>query len=153
MAQQIVALPNPDARANALVEKLRGGAAPGPLAQTFADDTTMVGIGKPLLLAMVNHAAADECDQDSAIAICNAVIQAAGRRTATYGDEVVRAREVLADVYEGSDQPQQALQVLLGMPTDAGLRSATDDYKASLYVRIADLSLDVDNTNQAETYV
>jgi COP9 signalosome complex subunit 4 len=152
-AQSILALSDADARVKALRDALKSGGSPLTLAQVFAEDSTPVGTAKPLLASMVDWAADDGCDGDAATTICEAIVRATARRVSTFGDEVVRAREVLADVYEGSDQPQQALNVLLAMPTDAGLRSASDEYKASLYVRVADLSLDVDNTTQAETYV
>lgn len=152
-ARELFALATPEQRQAGVDKHLKGGVAPPELVKTVMDEAPSVSVGKQIIGAMVNFAFGDDCDANDAITICTAVVDTAGGRMSSYGEECVRAREVLADVYEGSDMTNEALKVLLTMPTESGLRSANDDYKASLNVRIADLSLDVDNTVQAESYI
>jgi COP9 signalosome complex subunit 4 len=154
MSAAILAMPDAGARSAAVTAGLKNNSLDCSEAATaFAADAVNVGVGKALLGAMVEWAFDDDCSADDAIAICDAVVRATARRISAFGEEAVRAREVLADVHESADQPQNAVGVLLGMPTEPGLRSAGDEYKVSLYVRIAELSLDLDNTVQAEAYV
>lgn len=154
MAAAIIALPSPDARKTQLVDGLRQGTiSPDEVVSKLVEESVLVGTAKPLLQAMANYAADDDCDSPKATTICNSIVKQCTKRHGAFAEEVLRAREVLADIYEGGQDYMRALAELLALPVDAALRSGTDEYKSDLYVRIADLSLDVDNTNQAETYV
>jgi COP9 signalosome complex subunit 4 len=153
-AKTILALPTVEARKQAITQML--AAADDGIAEliaALAEESTIVATAKPLLAHTVEYAAGDDCSGDYAIAITTAVLQHHTKRIASFGDEVVRAREVLADVYEGNEAMQQAYGVLVAMPVDAGLRSADDAYKASLYVRIANIAVSLENESNADQYI
>jgi len=118
------------------------------------DANQQIGNAKAILKQIV-ETAGESNDGDFAIGLCNAVIDSIAKRFSTYGEESLRAREVLADIYEGGDMPTKAIGVLTAIPTDStlSLRSSKDDYKASLWVRIASLFIDTDNETQAEVFI
>lgn len=121
--------------------------------QSAVEDSVLLTASKPLLGEIINYAASEGCDGPTAIALCSKMLDAVAKRIASFGEESVRCREILADIHEGDGRRQEAIAVLIGMPMEPGLRSNSDEFKAACWVRIAHLSLEIDNSTQAETYI
>ena len=128
---------------------------PQALISVATDDTNQQITNAKGALKQIVETAADDDDVEFAIALCNDIVEKVAKRYSTFGEESLRAREVLADIYEGGGAPTKAIGVLTQIPTEAslGLRSCKEDYKASLWVRIASLYIDTENEQQAEVFI
>lgn len=106
------------------------------------------------VLLHITEGAGDDEDWDFGKEVCTAVLESIGKSFTTYGAEALRCREVLADFYEGEEKLLKALEILMSIPTESalGIRSSADEYKGALWIRIARLSIDVENETQAEIY-
>lgn len=117
------------------------------------DEAVLVAVSKPILMQYIESASQGDRMTPFAAAVAEYIFQKIRTRTSTFGDENVRLREVLTDEYEGGGRVQDAIRMLAGMPIEVGLRSFDDAYKVSMWVRIAEMALRMDDSVTADTYV
>lgn len=79
-------------------------------------------------------------------------LEAMQERIVSFEEPATLIREKLAQVYEDEEQWSDAAKILKGISLD-GARNTSDDYKANLWVRIAQLYLEDDESAQAETFI
>lgn len=79
-------------------------------------------------------------------------LEAMQERIVSFEEPATLIRERLAQVFEDEEQWSEAAKMLKGISLD-GARNATDQYKANLWVRIAQLYLEDDESAQAETFI
>jgi len=71
-----------------------------------------------------------------------------------FEEQVSTIRENLAKVYEDEEEWAEAAKCLREIPLDTGNRGALDDeYKVNIYVKIAQLYLEDDESVQADVYI
>jgi COP9 signalosome complex subunit 4 len=59
----------------------------------------------------------------------------------------------LAKLYEAEEEWREAAKILIGIPLDTGQRVLEPEYKVNIYVKIAQLYLEDDESVQAEAYI
>jgi len=74
-------------------------------------------------------------------------------RTVAFEEQVSTIREHLAFVYESEEEWAKAAQVLKGIPLESSGILIADEYKANIYVKIAQLCLEDEESIQAEMYI
>lgn len=81
-------------------------------------------------------------------------IDAIQPREVSFQEEATLIREALAEIYEMEENWEACVRVLTGIPLDSGSKRAADDkYKLKLFLRIAQLFLELDNDTSANAYV
>ncbi|KAI0489654.1 hypothetical protein F4859DRAFT_461718 [Xylaria cf. heliscus] len=72
---------------------------------------------------------------------------------ASFLDQVVSLRQLVADAYEEADDFLAAAKVLSEIPLDAAQRKVTNEERVDIWIRIVRNYLEVDDTTSAETYL
>jgi len=74
-------------------------------------------------------------------------------RGVAFEEQISIIRENLAKLYEGEEEWREAAKILIGIPLDTGQRVLDPEYKVNIYVKIAQLYLEDDESVQAEAYI
>jgi len=74
-------------------------------------------------------------------------------RAVAFEEQVSVLRVNLAKVYESEEEWREATKILIGIPLDTGQRVLEPEYKVNIYVKIAQLYLEDDESIQAESYI
>jgi COP9 signalosome complex subunit 4 len=74
-------------------------------------------------------------------------------RVVAFEEQISAIRIDLAKLYEEEEEWREAAKVLIGIPLDGSGRVLTAEYKVDIYVRIAQLYLQDDESVQAESYI
>jgi len=75
------------------------------------------------------------------------------QRAVAFEEQVSTIREHLAAVYEIEEDWRQAATVLKGIPLESSSIIIPDEYKANIYVKIAQLCLEDEESVQADMYI
>jgi len=70
-----------------------------------------------------------------------------------FEEQVSVIRVNLAKLYEGEEEWKEAAKILIAIPLDTGQRVLEPEYKVNIYVKIAQLYLEDDESVQAEAYI
>jgi len=74
-------------------------------------------------------------------------------RVVAFEEQVSVLRVELAKVYEAEEEWREASKILIGIPLDTGQRVLEPEYKVNIYIKIAQLYLEDDESVQAEAYI
>ena len=74
-------------------------------------------------------------------------------RVASFEDQDVSIRRILADAYQEQDEFTEAAKVLQGMQLETSQRKFPDEEKVRLWIRICRLYMEEDDTLNAESYL
>jgi len=74
-------------------------------------------------------------------------------RVVAFEEQVSVIRVNLADLYESEEEWREAAKILIAIPLDTGQRVLEPEYKVNIYVKIAQLYLEDDESVQAEAYI
>jgi len=74
-------------------------------------------------------------------------------RVVAFEEQVTVIRQNLANIYEKEEEWKEAARVLIGIPLDSSQRVLEPEYKVNIYVKIAQLFLEDDESVQAEAYI
>eukprot|EP01135_Chromosphaera_perkinsii_P008403 Nk52_evm1s1331 gene=Nk52_evmTU1s1331 len=74
-------------------------------------------------------------------------------RVVSFEEQVSMIRIALADVYEKEESWVEAANVLVAIPLDSGHRNVPNEYKLDVYLRIAQLFMEADDSVKAEIYI
>jgi len=74
-------------------------------------------------------------------------------RVVAFEDQVSIIRVDLARLYEEEEEWREAAKILIAIPLDTGQRVLDSEYKVNIYVKIAQLYLEDDESVQAEAYI
>ena len=85
--------------------------------------------------------------------VATASLQLLEQRSLSFEEQVLIIREHLAAVYETDEEWEKAAQVLKGIPLESSSIIISDEFKATIYVKIAQLCLEDEEYGQADTYV
>lgn len=151
----ILSLPSAEARVAAVNTLLKSHnlAELEKCLDVVVEESTLVSASKPILQEVVRFAGADETDAAFGVQVAELALKKITQRSGSFMDERLGLREILADAYQSAGQLQVAIKHLTSLPVEVGLRSNEDDYKAELFVRIAELNIAIDDTVAAETFL
>jgi len=91
----------------------------------------------------------DEVAKDVAVHLLNAVQP----RAISYEEQVTKARQHLAGIFEREENWREAAKVLVGIPLETGQRQYPPEFKMQTYVKIAQLFLEDGDSAEADAYV
>jgi len=74
-------------------------------------------------------------------------------RAIAFEEQVSLIRLDLSKVYEAEEEWKEAAKILIAIPLDSGNRVLEPEYKMDIYVKIAQLYLEEDESVQAEAYI
>jgi len=74
-------------------------------------------------------------------------------RVVAFEEQVSVVRVDLAKIYEEEEEWKEAAKILMAIPLDTGQRVLEPEYKVNIYVKIAQLFLEDDESVQAESYI
>jgi len=74
-------------------------------------------------------------------------------RMVAFEEQLTVIREVLARLYEEEEEWREAARMLIAIPLDTGQRFLSPEYKVNIYVKIAQLFLEDEESTQAEAYI
>eukprot|EP01113_Clastostelium_recurvatum_P013710 TRINITY_DN17328_c0_g1_i1.p1 TRINITY_DN17328_c0_g1~~TRINITY_DN17328_c0_g1_i1.p1 ORF type:complete len:419 (-),score=82.18 TRINITY_DN17328_c0_g1_i1:146-1375(-) len=74
-------------------------------------------------------------------------------RVVAFEEQVSVVRLALADIYERQEDWREAARILIAIPLDSGQRVLTPEEKVQIYVKIARLYLEDEESVQAEAYI
>jgi len=74
-------------------------------------------------------------------------------RVVAFEEQVSNIRVELAKLYEEEEEWKEAAKILIAIPLDTGQRVLEPEYKVNIYVKIAQLYLEDDESVQAEAYI
>jgi COP9 signalosome complex subunit 4 len=74
-------------------------------------------------------------------------------RVVAFEEQITIIREKLSALYEKEEEYKKAAQTLIGIPLDGSQRTLTPEYKAGIYIKIAQLFLNEDEHVEAERYL
>lgn len=74
-------------------------------------------------------------------------------RVVAFEEQVSIIRINLAKLYEDEEEWREAARILIGIPLDTGQRVLEPEYKVDIYVKIAQLFLEDEESVQAETFI
>eukprot|EP01112_Ceratiomyxa_fruticulosa_P013896 TRINITY_DN393_c0_g1_i1.p2 TRINITY_DN393_c0_g1~~TRINITY_DN393_c0_g1_i1.p2 ORF type:complete len:457 (-),score=89.26 TRINITY_DN393_c0_g1_i1:2002-3171(-) len=74
-------------------------------------------------------------------------------RVVAFEEQVSIVRQALAKIYESRQEWREAARILIAIPLDSGQRVLTPEEKVQIYVKIARLYLEDDESVQAEAYI
>eukprot|EP01114_Cavostelium_apophysatum_P005932 TRINITY_DN17109_c0_g1_i2.p1 TRINITY_DN17109_c0_g1~~TRINITY_DN17109_c0_g1_i2.p1 ORF type:complete len:332 (+),score=54.54 TRINITY_DN17109_c0_g1_i2:54-1049(+) len=74
-------------------------------------------------------------------------------RVIAFEEQVSVIRTELAKIYEEEEEWKEAAKILIAIPLDSGQRVLEPEYKVNVYVKIAQLYLEDDESVQAESYI
>jgi len=74
-------------------------------------------------------------------------------RAIAFEEQVSIIRLDLSKVYEAEEEWKEAAKILIAIPLDSGNRVLEPEYKMDIYVKIAQLYLEEDESVQAESYI
>jgi COP9 signalosome complex subunit 4 len=74
-------------------------------------------------------------------------------RGVAFEEQISIVRVDLATLYETEEEWREAAKILIGIPLDTGQRVLEPEYKVNIYVKIAQLYLEDDESVQAEAYI
>jgi len=74
-------------------------------------------------------------------------------RVVAFEDQVSIIRVDLAKIYEEDEEWKEAAKILIAIPLDTGQRVLDPEYKVNIYIKIAQLYLEDDESVQAEAYI
>jgi len=74
-------------------------------------------------------------------------------RVVAFEEQVSIIRVELAKLYEEQEEWKEAAKILIAIPLDSGQRVLDPEYKVNIYVKIAQLYLEDDESVQAESYI
>ena len=120
--------------------------------EAASQESVLVSSARPIFTQVLESAGDENTNEAFAQQLSEALLTAIGKRGSRFGEENVRVREILADLYEMGNRPTDAMKILQAIPMEAGLRSNDETYKVSVWVRIAEIALSVDDEVVADTY-
>jgi len=74
-------------------------------------------------------------------------------RVVAFEEQVSIIRVDLAKIYEEDEEWKEAAKILIAIPLDTGQRVLDPEYKVNIYIKIAQLYLEDDESVQAEAYI
>jgi len=74
-------------------------------------------------------------------------------RAISFEEQVVAIRQHLANVYEGEQDWKAAADALIGIPLETGQKQYSNEMKLGIYLKIAQLNLENEDSVQAEIYI
>ncbi|KAJ3119030.1 hypothetical protein HDU96_003205 [Phlyctochytrium bullatum] len=80
-------------------------------------------------------------------------LEAVQNRAVAYEEQISIIREKLAHILEDEEDWSEAAKVLQGIPLDSGHRNISDEYRIRIYVHIARLFLEDEDSISAEAYL
>lgn len=86
-------------------------------------------------------------------AIAEKTLENCSQRQASFEDQIVTLRELLADSLEKNEEWTDAAKMLQGIPLESSNRTVPDEYKLKTYVRIVRLLLEDSDTVSAQSYL
>eukprot|EP00735_Rhodelphis_limneticus_P006550 TRINITY_DN18966_c0_g1::TRINITY_DN18966_c0_g1_i1::g.21712::m.21712 TRINITY_DN18966_c0_g1::TRINITY_DN18966_c0_g1_i1::g.21712 ORF type:complete len:405 (+),score=80.18,sp/Q8L5U0/CSN4_ARATH/48.58/7e-121,PCI/PF01399.22/2.3e-16 TRINITY_DN18966_c0_g1_i1:26-1216(+) len=123
--------------------------------RTFVDhiageDVPLV-ISRPLFQFLAEQIPTLSTDDHIAVATC--FLDKVNPRVVSFEEQVALVRDNLGNLYESQDEWVLAARALAGIPLDSGIRVIDDHYKASKYLKIAQMFLAGEEGVEAEAYL
>lgn len=85
--------------------------------------------------------------------IANYALEKLQPRVVAFEEQITVIREKLAAIYEKEGDFKKTAQILMGIPLDGSQRMLTPEYKAGIYIKIAQLFLNEDDHVEAERFL
>jgi COP9 signalosome complex subunit 4 len=108
-------------------------------------------VSRALLKAFADGVAKLDAEQHKSVA--QYAVDKITPRIVAFEEQVSSLREKLADRYQDEEDFRMAATVLIGIPLDSGQRLLDPTYKVGIYVRIARLFLEEEDSVEAERYL
>jgi len=115
------------------------------------DEKTPLVISRPLLQSFAH--ALPSLPPDLHKEIAHFALEKIQPRGVAFEEQVSVVREALAKKYEEDEEWREAAKILIAIPLDTGQRVLEPEYKVNIYVKIAQLYLEDDESVQAEAYI
>jgi len=115
------------------------------------DEKTPLVISRPLLGAFAIALAKLPGDTHKTIGLY--ALEKIQPRVVAFEEQVSTIRIALAKLYEEEEEWKEAAKILIAIPLDGGGRVLEPEYRVNIYVKIAQLYLEDDESVQAEAYI
>ncbi|EGC37050.1 proteasome component region PCI domain-containing protein [Dictyostelium purpureum] len=117
----------------------------------LTDESTQLVISRTILLQLTQLY--KTLPEDMQMEISNFVLERIQNRVVAFEEQVSEIRYNLAKLYEGQENWREAARSLIAIPLDSSQRVISPEYKVKIYVKIARLFLEDEESVQAETYI
>ncbi|PRP89712.1 proteasome component region PCI domain-containing protein [Planoprotostelium fungivorum] len=115
------------------------------------DEKTPLVISRTMLQQFANSM--QELTPESHKEIASYALDKIQGRAIAFEEQVSVIRLNLSAVYEEEEEWREAAKILIAIPLDSGNRVLEPEYKMNIYVKIAQLYLEEDESVQAEMYI
>eukprot|EP01133_Synstelium_polycarpum_P007700 gene7700-9015_t len=115
------------------------------------DESTPLVISRTILLSLT--ASLKTLDVDSQMTLSQYVLDRIQDRVVAFEEQVSEIRYNLSKLYELQENWREAAKCLIAIPLDSSQRVISPEYKVKIYVKIARLFLEEEESVQAETYI
>eukprot|EP00005_Dracoamoeba_jomungandri_P004335 CAMPEP_0174258864 /NCGR_PEP_ID=MMETSP0439-20130205/7782_1 /TAXON_ID=0 /ORGANISM="Stereomyxa ramosa, Strain Chinc5" /LENGTH=392 /DNA_ID=CAMNT_0015342535 /DNA_START=31 /DNA_END=1209 /DNA_ORIENTATION=+ len=95
----------------------------------------------------------EDLQPDLLVKVANDTLEKLQTRTMAFEEQVSTIREILAGVYEEQEEWKLAAECLREIPLDTGNRIIKEEKKVQIYVKIAQLFLEEDESVEAEIFI
>ncbi|EFA84954.1 proteasome component region PCI domain-containing protein [Heterostelium album PN500] len=115
------------------------------------DETTPLVISRSILSSLTQSL--KTLGFDPQMNLSNYVLERIQDRVVAFEEQVSDIRYNLAKLYERQENWREAAKCLMAIPLDSSQRVISPEYKVKIYVKIARLFLEEEESVQAETYI
>lgn len=120
--------------------------------ETVAQENVSVVVSRQLISDVCNKL--PSLGAENSKIICNyALEKLQSRASISFEEQVVTIRQHLANLYEQEQEWNLAASILVGIPLETGQKIYTGDFKLEIYLKIAQLYLEDDDSIQAEAFI
>ncbi|KAM9979142.1 hypothetical protein ACTFIZ_000480 [Dictyostelium cf. discoideum] len=117
----------------------------------LTDESTPLVISRTILLSFTSsHKTLPE---DIQMELGIFVLERIQNRVVAFEEQVSEIRYNLAKLYERQENWRESARCLIAIPLDSSQRVISPEYKVKIYVKIARLFLEEEESGQAETYI
>ncbi|EGG16469.1 proteasome component region PCI domain-containing protein [Cavenderia fasciculata] len=117
----------------------------------LTDEQTPLVISRSILSALAQAIKTLATDAQTTVSIH--VLERTQDRVVAFEEQVSEIRYNLAKRYEAQENWREAAKCLIAIPLDSSQRVISPEYKVKIYVKIARLFLEDEESGQAETYI
>eukprot|EP01132_Coremiostelium_polycephalum_P002263 gene2263-2786_t len=117
----------------------------------LTDESTPLVISRSILLSFTT--AVKTLPDDMQMTLSHFVLDRIQNRVVAFEEQVSEIRYNLAKLYEKQENWREAAKSLIAIPLDSSQRVISPEYKVKIYVKIARLYLEEEESVQAEIYI
>ncbi|KYQ90987.1 proteasome component region PCI domain-containing protein [Tieghemostelium lacteum] len=118
----------------------------------LTEESTPLVISRTTLSSLIT-AFKGIADSNLSMEVFNFVLERIQNRVVAFEEQVSSLRYNLAKLHERQENWKEAAKCLIAIPLDSSQRVISPEYKVKIYVKIARLYLEDEESGQAETYI